>query len=242
MSENTLKGTSRVPRHLAIILDGNGRWAKKRGWPRLMGHRAGLRKLEDMVRLVKREGIRTFSVYAFSTENWNRPKMEVDGLMSLFRYYIRRKVDSVKAEGARIRFCGRRDNLPPDLLEQMRWAEERTKDENILDFILCINYGGRAEVLDAVNALDRERREKGQEGPVTEADLRRFFYLPDVPDPDLIVRTSGELRLSNFWLWEAAYSEFYFTDIHWPDFDEAALKAALADYAGRERRYGGLKA
>ena len=236
MSEN-LTESGRVPRHLAIILDGNGRWAKRRGLPRLMGHRAGLRKLEEMVHLVKREGIRYFSVYAFSTENWNRPKMEVDGLMSLFRYYIRRKVEAIKAEGARIRFCGRKDKLPPDLLEQMRWAEERTKDETILDFILCINYGGRAEIMDAVNALVQEKRE----GPVTEEDLRQHFYLPDVPDPDLIVRTSGELRLSNFWLWESAYSEFYFTDIHWPDFDEAALKAALADYAGRERRYGGLK-
>ena len=227
----------RVPKHLAIILDGNGRWAKRRGLPRLMGHRAGLRKLEEMVRLVKREGIRYFSVYAFSTENWNRPEMEVTGLMSLFRYYIRRKVEAIRAEGARIRFAGRKDRIPADLLEQMRQAEEYTKDETTLDFILCINYGGRAEVLDAINAL----RESGHEGPVTEADLRRFFYLPDVPDPDLIVRTSGELRLSNFWLWEAAYSEFFFTDIHWPDFDAAALSAALADYAGRERRYGVLK-
>ena len=226
-----------VPDHLAIILDGNGRWAKRRGLPRLMGHRAGLRKLEEMVRLVKRRGIRYFSVYAFSTENWNRPKMEVDGLMSLFRYYIRRKVDAIKAEGERIHFAGRRDNIPADFLEMMRWAEERTKEETTIDFILCLNYGGRAEVLDAVNALVVS----GHSGPVTEADLRRFFYLPDVPDPDLIVRTSGELRLSNFWLWEATYNEFYFTDIHWPDFDEAALDAALGNYAGRERRYGGLK-
>nr|WP_315101630.1 polyprenyl diphosphate synthase [uncultured Fretibacterium sp.] len=226
-----------APDHLAIILDGNGRWAKRRGLPRLMGHRAGLRKLEEMVRLVKRRGIRYFSVYAFSTENWNRPKMEVDGLMSLFRYYIRRKVDAIRAEGGRIRFAGRRDNIPADLLEMMRYAEERTKEETTIDFILCLNYGGRAEVLDAVNALVAS----GHSGPVLEADLRRFFYLPDVPDPDLIVRTSGELRLSNFWLWEAAYSEFYFTDIHWPDFDEAALDAALENYAGRERRYGGLK-
>lgn len=227
----------RVPKHLAIILDGNGRWAKSRGLPRLMGHRAGLRKLEDMVRLVKKYGVRYFSVYAFSTENWNRPKMEVDGLMSLFRYYIRRKVESVKAEGARIRFAGRRDGLPADLLEQMKWAEERTADETVMDFILCINYGGRAEVLDAINAMNAS----GHTGPVTEADLRKFFYLPDVPDPDLIIRTSGELRLSNFWMWEAAYSEFYFTNVHWPAFGEEELKEALDDYASRERRYGGLK-
>ena len=226
-----------APDHLAIILDGNGRWAKRRGLPRLMGHRAGLRKLEEMVRLVKRRGIRYFSVYAFSTENWNRPKMEVDGLMSLFRYYIRRKVDAIRAEGGRIRFAGRRDNIPADLLEMMRWAEERTREETTIDFILCLNYGGRAEVLDAGNARAASRHSR----PPTGADPRRLFHPPDVPAPDLIVRTSGELRLSNFWLWEAAYSEFYFTDIHWPDFDEAALDAALENYAGRERRYGGLK-
>ena len=157
--------------------------------------------------------------------------------MRLFDYYLRRKVDEVKAEGARIRFCGRKDRIPDVLRERMAWAEDYTKDEKILDFILCINYGGRAEILDAVNSL----MQSGHTGQVTEADLRAHFYLPDVPDPDLIIRTSGELRLSNFWLWESAYSEYYFTDIHWPDFDEAELKKALADYAGRERRYGGLK-
>ncbi len=231
----TIKKT--VPDHLAIILDGNGRWAKNRGLPRLMGHRAGLRKLEDMVRLVKKRGIRYFSVYAFSTENWNRPSMEVTGLMSLFRYYIRHKVDSIKAEGGRIRFAGRQDKIPSDLLDMMRYAEDRTKDETTIDFILCLNYGGRAELLDAINALVKS----GHRGDITEADLRKHFYLPDVPDPDLIVRTSGELRLSNFWLWESAYSEYYFTDVHWPDFGEESLDSALADYAGRERRYGGLK-
>ncbi|MBQ3446741.1 MAG: di-trans,poly-cis-decaprenylcistransferase [Synergistaceae bacterium] len=231
------KNETRVPRHLAIILDGNGRWAKRRNLPRLMGHRAGLRKLEDMVRLVKREGIRYFSVYAFSTENWNRPIMEVTGLMRLFGYYLRRKVDEVKAEGARIRFCGRKDRIPDELREQMAWAEDYTKDEKILDFILCINYGGRAEIIDAVNSLI----ESGAKPPVTEQDLRNHFYLPDVPDPDLIIRTSGELRLSNFWLWESAYSEYYFTDIHWPDFGYDELRKALDSYAGRERRYGGLK-
>ena len=229
--------SDKIPRHLAIILDGNGRWAKKRNLPRLMGHRAGLRKLENMVRLVKRYGIRYFSVYAFSTENWNRPTMEVTGLMSLFRYYIRKKVDEIKSEGARIRFCGRKDRIPEDLLTQMKWAEDYTKDQNILDFILCINYGGRAEILDAVNSFITSN----PNSKITEEDLRRNFYLPDVPDPDLIIRTSGELRLSNFWLWESAYSEYYFTDTYWPDFDENELRKALEDFAGRDRRYGGLK-
>lgn len=229
--------TTKIPRHLAIILDGNGRWAKRRNLPRLMGHRAGMRTFEEMVRLVKREGIRYFSVYAFSTENWNRPVMEVTGLMKMFDYYLRRKVDEAKSEGARIRFCGRKDKIPDVLRERMAWAEDYTKDEKILDIIVCVNYGGRAEILDAVNALIAEK----PQAPITEQDLRKHFYLPDVPDPDLIIRTSGELRLSNFWLWESAYSEYYFTDIHWPDFGEAELKKALADYAGRERRYGGLK-
>ncbi|MBQ7733431.1 MAG: di-trans,poly-cis-decaprenylcistransferase [Synergistaceae bacterium] len=229
----------KIPTHLAIILDGNGRWAKKRNLPRLMGHRAGIKTLENMVRLVKREGIRYFSVYAFSTENWNRPKLEVAGLMSFFRFYIRRKIKEIKSEGARMRFCGRKDRLPEDILELMNWAEDYTKDENIMDFILCVNYGGRAEILDAVNKLIAENPDR--KTPVTEEDLRRHFYLPDVPDPDLIIRTSGELRLSNFWLWESAYSEYYFTDVHWPDFDEAELMRALENYAGRERRYGGLK-
>lgn len=229
--------TKRIPTHLAIILDGNGRWAKRRNLPRLMGHRAGLRKLEQMVRLVKREGIRYFSVYAFSTENWNRPVMEVTGLMSLFRYYIRRKVEEIRTEGGRVRFCGRKDRIPEDLLVQMKWAEDYTADQNAIDFIICLNYGGRAEILDAVNSLIADK----PEAPVTEQDLRRHFYLPDVPDPDLIIRTSGELRLSNFWLWESAYSEYYFTDTYWPDFDEEELRKALDDYAGRERRYGGLK-
>ena len=232
MTENKIK-----PTHLAIILDGNGRWAKRRNLPRLMGHRAGVRNLERMVRLAKREGIRYLSVYAFSTENWNRPILEVKGLMALFRYYIRKKVDAVKAEGGRMRFCGRKDKLPSDILDLMKWAEDYTADQNTIDFILCVNYGGRAEILDAVNSLITSN----PHAPVTEHDLRKHFYLPDVPDPDLIIRTSGELRLSNFWLWESAYSEYYFTDVHWPDFDETELQKALDDYAGRERRYGGLK-
>ncbi|MBQ6113722.1 MAG: di-trans,poly-cis-decaprenylcistransferase [Synergistaceae bacterium] len=233
MSETEIK----IPRHLAIILDGNGRWAKRRNLPRLMGHRAGLRNLENMVRVVKDKGIRYFSVYAFSTENWNRPVMEVTGLMRLFGYYLRRKVEEIKSMNVRIRFCGRKDRIPEDLLKQMQWAEDYTKDGKELDFILCLNYGGRAEILDAVNSLIASK----PDSPVTEEDLRKHFYLPDVPDPDLIIRTSGELRLSNFWLWESAYSEYYFTSIHWPDFNENELDKALSDYSGRERRYGGLK-
>ena len=227
----------KIPRHLAIILDGNGRWAKSRNLPRLMGHRAGVRRFEDMVRLVKREKIRYFSVYAFSTENWNRPVMVVTGLMKIFGYYLKKKVKEVREEGARLRFCGRKDRIPKEILNLMEWAEDYTKDEKILDLVVCLNYGGRAEILDAVNSLIASKPTL----PVTEEDLRKHFYLPDVPDPDLIIRTSGELRLSNFWLWESAYSEYYFTNTHWPDFGEEELMKALSDYAGRDRRYGGVK-
>ena len=234
MSDEKIKSK---PKHLAIILDGNGRWARKRHLPRLLGHRAGVKTLEKIVRAVKREGIPYLSVYAFSTENWNRPELEVKGLMSLFRYYIRKKIDELKAEDIKIRFCGRKSGLPEDILELMKWGEDYTANQTALEFIPCLNYGGRAEIIDAVNALIASNPQT----PVTEQDLRKYFYLPDVPDPDLIIRTGGEFRLSNFWLWGSAYSEYYFTDIFWPDFNEAELNKALEFYAGRERRYGGLK-
>lgn len=233
-----MNAANAIPRHLAIILDGNGRWAKKRGLPRILGHRAGLRNLENIAKLAKKYGIRYLSVYAFSTENWRRPPMEVSALMMLFRRSIRKKVGAIKEEGGRLRFAGRKDRISPDILELMQYAEKETQNETTIDLICCLDYGGRNEILDAINGLIAN----GHKGEVKEDDLRKFFYLPDVPDPDLIVRTSGELRLSNFWLWESAYSEFYFTDLFWPDFNEQALVAALNNYAERERRYGGVNA
>ncbi|MCL1940745.1 MAG: polyprenyl diphosphate synthase [Synergistaceae bacterium] len=233
-----------IPAHLAIVLDGNGRWAKERGWPRLMGHRSGLRNLEATTKLIKKYGIRYFSVYAFSTENWNRPFKEIEGLMSFFRHYIRNKVSKVYADGGRIRFAGRRDRLPNDLVKMMVEAEERTKDADIFDLILCIDYGGRTEIIDAVNSLISGGKTLGGDGkfvPISETDIRGNLYLPDVPDPDLIIRTSGEFRTSNFWLWESSYSEYYFTDVYWPDFNEAELVKALKSYEGRDRRYGSVK-
>ena len=234
MSDDNIKNK---PKHLAIILDGNGRWAKKRHLPRLLGHRAGVKALEKIVRAVKNYGIPYLSVYAFSTENWNRPELEVKGLMSLFRYYIRKKIDELKAEDVKLRFCGRKTGLPEDIIDLIKWAEDYTVNQKSLQFIPCLNYGGKAEILDAVNSLIASNPQT----PVTEQDLRKYFYLPDVPDPDLIIRTGGEFRLSNFWLWESAYSEYYFTNIFWPDFNEAELNKALEYFAGRERRYGGLK-
>ncbi|MDO5115417.1 MAG: polyprenyl diphosphate synthase [Synergistaceae bacterium] len=220
--------------HLAIVMDGNGRWAKSKGLPRVMGHHAGVKAVERVVRAAKELGIPYISLYAFSTENWNRPKGEVMGLMGLFRYYLRSKLAELCREEVRMRFAGDLAALPPDIREILREAEEKTKDYSGTQFITCINYGGRRELLDAINRL----LASPPEGGVTEETLRRELYLPDVPDPDLIIRTSGELRLSNFWLWQSAYSEYYFTNKYWPDFYKEDLEEAIKDYCERERRYG----
>ncbi|MDR3255933.1 MAG: di-trans,poly-cis-decaprenylcistransferase [Synergistaceae bacterium] len=227
-------GQKKLPGHVGIVMDGNGRWAKKRFLPRVIGHQAGMKALERIIDSAKEIGIRYLSVYAFSTENWKRPKSEVQGLMGLFRYYLKGKMDQMHKRNARVRFAGRMDVFPADILEIVASAEEKTRGNDGIDVIFCTNYGGRQEILDAVSRLI----ESGHEGPVTEELLRSRMYLPDVPDPDLLIRTGGELRMSNFWLWEGAYSEYYFSDVYWPDFDRSELERALASYAGRERRYG----
>ncbi|HPE67530.1 MAG TPA: isoprenyl transferase [Synergistales bacterium] len=226
-----------VPRHVAIIMDGNGRWAKKRFLPRLLGHKAGVKAIERTVRAADALGIQYVSLYAFSTENWKRPEKEVSGLMSIFRFVLRRKVDEMKRENVRLRFSGFRDGMPQDIVELMEWAEEETKENSGLTLVPCLNYGGRQEILHAVENL----LEDGVRPPLTEERFREYLYLPDLPDPDLIVRTSGESRLSNFWLWQSTYSELYFTDTLWPDFDGKELENAVKYFANRERRYGALK-
>ncbi len=223
----------KLPTHVGVIMDGNGRWAQRRGLPRLLGHRAGIAALERVVRAAGEAGIRYLSVYAFSTENWRRPALEVTGLMRLFQFYAQRKVRLLRDHGVRVRFCGSRSGIPGQILEVMNWCEATTQSCRTMDLIVCFNYGGRQEILDAIAAA----REAGQE-ITDEESLRRFLYLPDVPDPDLIVRTSGELRLSNFLLWESSYSELYFTDTLWPDFDAQEFQRALSAFEGRNRRYG----
>ena len=223
--------------HLAIIMDGNGRWAKKRGLPRLLGHRAGVRTLENLVYAAKDRGIRYLSVYAFSSENWTRPSMEVSGLMKLFGYYARKKLNDLKREDVRVRFAGRREGLPDFVVEAMDRAESETLKCSSIDLIACFNYGGRQEILDSVNRFISENPDK----PLDEDSLRGYMYVPDIPDPDLIVRTSGEFRLSNFWLWQCSYSELYFTDVLWPDFDSQMLDTAIENFKMRDRRYGGLR-
>lgn len=221
-------------KHIGIIMDGNGRWAKSRGLPRLIGHREGVKVLEQIIRAAKDFSVPYLSLYAFSTENWGRPKSEVMGLMGLLKFYTNAKIKEIHAENAKVRFAGNLSALPESVIPVLRGAEELTADNTGLTLIICLNYGGRQEIMEAVNFL----LEKGIKPPVTEADLRKHFYLPDVPDPDLLIRTGGELRMSNFWLWQGAYSEYYFTDKYWPDFSRADLETAIKAYNGRDRRYG----
>ncbi|WP_286952482.1 MULTISPECIES: isoprenyl transferase [Aminobacterium] len=224
-------------KHIAIIMDGNGRWAKKRHLPRLLGHRAGVKAVERTVRAAADFGIPYLSLYAFSTENWKRPQTEVKGLMSLFRYYINKKVLELVKEDVRLRFAGRIKELPKDIQEIIHEAENETEKGQRLQLIVCLNYGGRQEIVDAVQKLLKD----GYKGEVTEETIRSHLYLPDLPDPDLIIRTSGEYRLSNFWLWEGSYSEFYFSSLLWPDFNKEALQEAILSYEKRDRRYGGIQ-
>ena len=222
-----------VPRHVAIIMDGNGRWATQRGKKRGEGHKAGAKVLGDVLEWCGARGIRYLTVYAFSTENWKRPKEEVDGLMSLFARMLKAKEARFLKDRVRFRMVGRRGDLSPKLLEVIESLERKTAAFE-RQFVVAISYGGRAEIVDAANAAVR----RGE--PVTEETFRSLLYAPDVPDPDLVIRTSGELRTSNFLLWETAYSEYYFTDTLWPDFSEAEFDRALASYAERHRRKGGV--
>jgi undecaprenyl diphosphate synthase len=235
MTDST-KTDAKIPRHVAIIMDGNGRWAQKRGLPRIAGHQKGASILEGLVEYASAKGIRYLSLYAFSTENWKRLSDEVSGLMALFEYYLKAKLSKLKERGGRLRFAARRERLSGSLLEALENFERETSGGTGIQLILCIDYGGRQEIVDAVKKMLAEGIASSD---VSEEAVSRRMYLPDVPDPDLIIRTSGEERLSNFWLWEGAYSELYFTDVLWPDFDNAALDAALAAYAGRDRRRGG---
>jgi undecaprenyl diphosphate synthase len=213
-----------IPRHVAIIMDGNGRWAEARDLPRTAGHEAGERALFDVVEGALEAGVRYLSVYAFSTENWSRPPEEVEFLLNFNRILLRQRRDDLDARGVRIRRIGRRERVPEGVLEEFDEAEAMTARNTRMDLLVCFNYGGRAELEDAA----------------TKGSIGANLYAPDVPDVDLLIRTSGEMRLSNFLLWQSAYAELYFTDALWPDFDRYSLFEALEDYAQRERRFGSL--
>lgn len=221
-----------VPEHVAIIMDGNGRWAEKRGKNRIFGHRAGAKTLENTLRVCCRRGVKYLTVYAFSTENWKRPEAEVNGLMTLLSVFVSAKEKLLMKERIRFRLVGRRCDLPSSLVGKIEALEKKTENFDT-QLIVAVSYGGRAEIVDAaIRFAQCEHKD--------EASFASCLYAPDVPDPDLIIRTSGEQRLSNFLLWQAAYSEFYFTDVLWPDFSEKDLDDALCAYAARDRRKGGI--
>jgi len=215
-------------RYVAIIMDGNARWARDRGVPVLEGHRQGAQALKRTVRNAVELGIRELTVYAFSTENWTRPRTEVDGLMRMFTGLIESETGELAEQGVRMRFVGRREEVSRRLRERMGWAEERTVANQRMTLFVAFNYGGRAEILDAAT-----RFEGGGDD-----EFARLLYAPDMNDPELLIRTSGERRLSNFLLWQCAYSELVFSDSLWPDFDKPELEACLEEFAARERRFG----
>ena len=222
-------GRGETARYVAIITDGNGRWARARGLPVGEGHRAGADNLKKILRDAGELGVRELTVYSFSTENWSRPADEVSGLMAMFAERIVDETPELHENGVRMRFLGRREGIDPKLVEQMQWAEELTDANDKITLFVAFNYGGRAEIVDAA-----KRFEGGDED-----DFRKLLYAPEMHDPDLIIRTSGERRLSNYLLWQSAYSELVFRDELWPDFDRAAFEAALDDYRARRRRFGG---
>jgi undecaprenyl diphosphate synthase len=215
-------------RYVAIITDGNGRWATSRGLPVIEGHRAGADTVKARLRDAVDLGVEELTVYSFSTENWTRPKAEVDGLMAMFAERIDRETPELHEEGVRMRFIGRRDGLDPELMRRMDWAEETTGSNDRITLFVAFNYGGRAEIVDAARSFSGE----------TEEDFRNHLYAPDMHDPDLLIRTSGELRISNYLLWQVAYSEFVFRDEMWPDFSREAFEESLDEFAARKRRYG----
>ena len=218
-----------VARHVAIITDGNGRWAQQRGLSVAEGHQAGADTVKARLRDAALLGVRELTVYSFSTENWNRPAPEVAALMALFSERILRETPELKGEGVRMRFIGRREGVSPELAEQMDWAEAETAANERITLFVAFNYGGRAEIADAARSFTGS----------TEEEFRRHLYAPEMHDPDLLIRTSGEQRLSNYLLWQSAYSELVFTDVLWPDFSRADFESALDEYARRGRRFGG---
>ncbi|NLF22982.1 MAG: di-trans,poly-cis-decaprenylcistransferase [Lentisphaerae bacterium] len=230
-------------RHVAIIMDGNGRWAQRRGWPRLKGHHAGAETVRCVLQCCRRAGIQYLTLYAFSKENWRRPKAEVDGLMRLLRDFLRRQEAELHDQRVRLRVMGCREDLSAAVRREIERVEVATASYEAGQLILALSYGGRTEIAHAARQI-ASLAARGELDPasVDEQTLARHLYLPDVPDPDLIIRTSGEQRISNFLLWQSAYSEFYVTPVLWPDFREADFQAALDNYAARLRRFGGIEA
>jgi len=230
---------SALPAHIAIIMDGNGRWAANRGMPRVAGHRAGIDAVRAAVEGSAELGISVLTLYAFSVENWKRPQAEVTTLMSLLKEYVNKEIENIHRNNIQFRTIGRTGELDDSVQRELEKARARTAGKTGMVFNVALNYGGRAEIVDAVNRL-MESADRSK-GPITEADFAKFLYTAGLPDPDLLIRTSGEMRISNFLLWQIAYAEIYVTEALWPDFGKKDLYEAIIAFQKRERRYGGLE-
>ncbi|MBW4645373.1 MAG: di-trans,poly-cis-decaprenylcistransferase [Goleter apudmare HA4340-LM2] len=230
-----------LPKHVAVIMDGNGRWAKRQGKPRIMGHKAGVDALKDLLRCCKDWGIQALTAYAFSTENWKRPQEEVDFLMTLFQRVLRQELREMVKENVQIRFVGNLQALPPVLQAEISRSMAETQDNRSIRFTVATNYGGRQEIIQACRAIaDQVKQGLLQPNEIDEELFERHLYTAGISDPDLLIRTSGEMRLSNFLLWQMAYGEIYITDALWPDFDRTEFHRALCAYQQRERRFGSV--
>ena len=227
----------KLPRHIAVIMDGNGRWAKQRRLPRVAGHRAGIKSVRAILETAARLSIEILTLYAFSAENWKRPASEVDTLMTLLREYLRRELPVIGKNDIRFTAIGRLDDLPSSVQEELRFAEKETRNNQGTLLLVALNYSGRLELVDAVNRLLKDRTPY----PIVEEDIDQALYTSGLPDPDLLIRTSGEMRVSNFLLWQIAYAEMYVTDVMWPDFRTSHLLEAILEFQRRERRYGGVR-
>jgi undecaprenyl diphosphate synthase len=237
MTNENGQSSANVPRHVAIIMDGNGRWAKARGLSRLEGHRAGTENLRRIIRASAELGIQYLTFYAFSTENWSRPKAEVTGLLRILAEVIDKEIRELNEEGARLIHIGHLDGLPKALQKKVLGAIELTRNNQRINILLAFNYGGRDEIVTAIKNMLKDQVDPED----VDVDLvSNYMFTKGIPDPDLVIRTSGEQRTSNFLTWQSVYSEWYFPEVYWPDFDEAELKKAIDAYASRERRYGGL--
>jgi undecaprenyl diphosphate synthase len=223
----------KIPKHIAIIMDGNGRWASERNLPRIIGHKVGSESVREIIRVCLELGIEYLTLYSFSTENWQRPKEEIKGLMELLKFLLKNEVDELNRNGVSIKAIGKLDYLPNDVKNELFKAIEKTKNNNKLKLYLALSYGGRQEILDAVNKIINLKLEFVDEGT-----FRNFLYDPNLPDPDLLIRTSGEYRISNFLLWQISYSEFYFTKTLWPEFRREEFIKAIEDYSKRKRKFG----
>ena len=231
---------SEFPHHIAIIMDGNGRWAKRCHLPKIAGHRAGIKSVEEIIKAAKELGIKILTLYTFSTENWKRPKIEIDALMRLLEVYLDREAEKIAKKGIRIRAIGRIRGLPESVQSKLRKIEERTVNNRDILVNLALNYGSRSEIVDAAKRIAKDvKQNKLNPDDISEDNFSDYLYTAGLPDPDLLIRTSGEMRMSNFLLWQLSYAEIYITKKFWPDFRKKDLEKAILDYRERDRRYGG---